>query len=287
MNIDVSGLTIYPVKSLRSISLIESQVEPAGLRFDRRFMLVDEHGQFLNLRKLGKLLEFATKIEDETLIIQHGSADSIDFPLEQSPIQEHGSRSVVVWNSKLEASTVSRKVDEWFSRILGIKAGLVFMADFSKRPINSRFDRGSDLVSFADGYPILIVSEESVADLNSRFEDDVPIERFRPNVVARGGEAFQEDRWKKIRIGNSVLRATKPCARCVVTTLDQKTGIKQGAEPLKTLADYRKASQVLPDNFEEFDLSGNDVIFGMNFVPESYGDVVRLGDKIEILEHFD
>jgi uncharacterized protein YcbX len=157
MNIDVSGLTIYPVKSLRSISLIESQVEPAGLRFDRRFMLVDEHGQFLNLRKLGKLLEFATKIEDETLIIQHGSADSIDFPLEQSPIQEHGSRSVVVWNSKLEASTVSRKVDEWFSRILGIKAGLVFMADFSKRPINSRFDRGSDLVSFADGYPILIV----------------------------------------------------------------------------------------------------------------------------------
>jgi uncharacterized protein YcbX len=83
------------------------------------------------------------------------------------------------------------------------------------------------------------------------------------------------------------LRATKPCARCVVTTLDQKTGIKQGAEPLKTLADYRKASQVLPDNFEEFDLSGNDVIFGMNFVPESYGDVVRLGDKIEILEHFD
>ncbi len=131
-----------------------------------------------------------------------------------------------------------------------------------------------DEVSFADAYPFLLIGVNSLADLNSRLEKKIPMNRFRPNFVVSGTEAFAEDNWKKIRIGSTIFHLVKPCARCVITTIDQESGISDGKEPLKTLAQYRMLKRSIKKK----------ILFGQNLIAENAGEVVRVGDKIEIIE---
>ncbi len=146
------------------------------------------------------------------------------------------------------------------------------MPEETKRKVNPLYAvrRFQDTVSFADGYPFLLIGESSLADLNSRLETPLPMNRFRPNLVVRGGEAFAEDRWKKIRVGERTFHVVRPCARCVITTVDQARGEKAGNEPLKTLATYRNKN--------------GKVLFGQNLIAEGAGGMVKVGDQIEILE---
>ncbi len=153
---------------------------------------------------------------------------------------------------------------------------LVRLNENTKRKVNPFYAvrKFQDVVSFADGYPILLIGEGSLDDLNSKLEKPIPMNRFRPNLVVKGSEAFAEDTWKKIRIGETIFHLVKPCARCVMTTIDQKTGISDGKEPLKTLATYRLVKK-----------SGKSKInFGQNLIADSFGGIVKVGDKIEILE---
>ncbi|MBK9164216.1 MAG: MOSC domain-containing protein [Acidobacteria bacterium] len=184
-------------------------------------------------------------------------------------------------------------MNEWFSEVLGRNCQLVLMPESTERHVSERFDRGDDLVSFADGYPLLLIGEGSLAELNRRIAanstneaDRVPLEmrRFRPNLVVSGTEPFEEDSWARIRVGEAIFRVVKPCARCAITTVDPDRGEFAGKEPLRTLASFRMAKDVFPDKLEELGMEPNYVLFGENLIPENPGVVIRVGDKLEVLE---
>jgi uncharacterized protein YcbX len=130
----------------------------------------------------------------------------------------------------------------------------------------------------------MALGEASLEDLNSRLDTPLPMNRFRPNLVISGSEEYAEDRWKRLRIGDTIFRATKPCARCSITTVDQARGLFAGKEPLRTLAGYRKAKQVMPDTYAAMGMGANDVLFGQNLVPENAGEMIKVGDSVEVLE---
>ena len=178
---------------------------------------------------------------------------------------------VQIWNSTVKAEFYPQEIHKWFTGAIGSECRLVSMPETTKRIVNPEYAvrKLQDTVSFADGYPFLLIGEGSLADLNTRLESPVPMNRFRPNLVVAGSAAFEEDTWKRIRIGATEFHVVKPCARCVITTVDQEKGEK-GKEPLKTLSEYRNQN-------------GN-VLFGQNLIAETAGGTVRVGDDVKILE---
>ena len=268
MAIAVSGIFIYPVKALGGISLVESMVTPRGLQYDRRFLVVDADNEFVTQREHPKMATVWVELEAGTITFSAPDIDSISFPVEP---HELPTRVVRVWASHVAAHAVSTEVNRWLSDYLGFDARLVYMPDSSKRAVNPDYGKTGDIVSFADGYPLLIVSEESLAVLNARIVGNgsaaVPMNRFRPNVVIKGGDAFAEDRLGEVRIGEALFRAVKPCLRCQVTTTDQAEGKVRGPEPLQTLATFRNTP--------------NGVMFGMNLIPVNSSQV-RMGDAVTL-----
>ncbi len=276
----ISEINIYPVKSLGGISLNISKIKERGLEFDRRWMLTDENGEFLTQREFPKMATIEIQFcEDHLNVSCKNESLKIPFDLEKNKKQK-----VRLWQSVCDASVLPKEINNWFSDVLETKCQLVYMPDETKREINQLFRQNDEIVSFADGYPILVIGENSLEHLNKKLEKEkLPMNRFRPNLVVSGSDAFAEDHWKKIKIGNTVFRSTKPCARCVITTINQDEGAFDGKEPLKTLATFRKAKDVFPDEFENFGLSKNDVLFGQNLVAENFGEVIKVGDELEIL----
>jgi uncharacterized protein YcbX len=261
MNLRLSGLNIYPIKSARGIALDASEVDEFGLRYDRRWMVVDHSGLFLSQRSHPRLALVVPSIRSDTLQV-----DAPGMRPLRTPLRPRGSVStrVTVWDDTCPASWVGTEAAEWFSEVLGTPCSLVHMADEVVRPANAAFASPGVRVSFADGFPFLLISEESLQDLNRRLADPLPMNRFRPNLVVAGGEPFGEDEWGRIEIGGVRLEVVKPCERCLVTTTDQATA-ERGKEPLRTLATYRKV--------------GNDVMFGQNVVHENTGRL-RVGDPV-------
>ena len=276
----ISEINIYPIKSLGGISLNESKIEERGLQFDRRWMLTDEDSEFLTQREFPKMAMLSVQIDENDLIVSYKN-ESLKISLE---FDKNKIEKVRVWRSVCDAFVLPKETNDWFSDILETNCRLVFMPDETRRGINEMFRQNNEIVSFADGYPILVIGENSLEYLNEKLEKEkLPMNRFRPNLVISGSDAFAEDHWKKIRIGKTVFRSTKPCARCVITTINQDEGAFDGKEPLKTLAIFRKAKDVFPNDFENFGLSENDVLFGQNLVAENFGEVIKVGDELEIL----
>ncbi len=265
---NISEINIYPVKSLKGISIDEATVEERGLQFDRRWMLVDERNQFLTQREIPAMALIKIKIAGGNLTASF-SDKSLVVPIKPDG---GGMATVKIWSSKVKGKFYDGAADAWFSEALGRACHLVLMPEETKRKVNPFYAvrKFKDTVSFADGYPFMLIGQGSLDDLNSRLEVPVPINRFRPNFVVLGAGSFAEDNWKKIRIGEAIFHLVKPCERCVITTVDQSTGEKNGKEPLKTLSTYRN--------------SGGKVLFGQNLIAANPGEVVRIGDKIEILE---
>jgi hypothetical protein len=263
----LSEINIYPIKSLKGISLNEAKIEARGLSFDRRWMLVDEDNKFLTQREFPKMATLTTEVSDDHLKVVNGNA-TLEIPHETG---SEVTANVTIWKSSgLKAEVYDSSVNRWFSERLGTACKLVRMPDATKRVVSPNYAirKYEDTVSFADGYPFMLIGEGSLGDLNSRLEAPVPMNRFRPNFVVSGSDAFAEDGWKKIRIGETVFHVVKPSERCVITTIDQTKGEK-GKEPLKTLNAYR--------NFN------GKVLFGQNLIAESAGGVIKVGDEIEIL----
>lgn len=275
----VSEINIYPIKSLGRILLNKAIIEQRGLQLDRRWMLVDENGKFLTQREFPKMSKISISLAETGLQVSADKFDDLTVPFEV----EGEKLKVEVWDSNCEAILSASHINQWFSEVLQITCKLVYMPDDSRREINPRFAVNNDIVSFADGYPILIIGESSLADLNSRLETKIPMNRFRPNIVVSESEAFAEDNWKTIKVGETVFRATKPCARCVMTTIDQANGTPTGKEPLKTLAKYRLAKQVFPSTYADFGLGENVVLFGQNLVAENFGETIMVGDSLKVL----
>jgi uncharacterized protein YcbX len=261
MSIRLTGLNIHPIKSARGIALAESTVDEFGLGYDRRWMVVDESGNFLSQRSHPRLALVVPSINDGTLQVDAPGMPSLETPLHP---KASVATTVTVWDDRCQATWVGARAAEWFSDFLGSPCSLVHMADDVVRPANPAFAPPGVRVGFADAFPFLLISEESLADLNRRLADPLPMNRFRPNLVVAGGEPYGEDKWKRIEIGDVRLEVVKPCDRCMVTTTDQATG-ERGKEPLRTLATYRKV--------------GNDVMFGQNVVHENTGRL-RVGDPV-------
>lgn len=291
----ISEINIYPIKSLKGIRLDSCVVEARGLEFDRRWMLTRPDGTFITQREFPQMATVAVAVESGGLRVESERAGSITLPFE--PDSGEWQR-VTVWQSVCDGLVYKGAVSEWFSDVIGTKCQLVHMPDGTKRHVNPRFDRGQDIVSFADGYPLMLLGEASLAELNRRLAENagsegagersavrtLPMNRFRPNVVVSGSEAFAEDDWPSIRVGEAVFRSTKPCERCVITTIDQSTGEKTGKEPLKTLASFRTARDVMPDRIAALGVDPTAVIFGQNLVAENPGSVVSVGDRLTVLD---
>lgn len=260
----LSGLFIYPVKSLGGISLLESKVESRGLQYDRRWLVVDENGVFLTQRQLPQMATIETRIDTNELILSARN-DNFRVPLET----EGPNAEVRIWNDVVSAIEIQNGVEKFLSDVLGHKCRLVWMPDSSERKVEENCAKNGEITSFSDGFPFLVLGQSSLDDLNLRLDEPFPANRFRTNFLFSGGEAFAEDFWTRFRIGEVEFEILKPCSRCVITTIDQKSGDKEGKEPLKTLASYRARD--------------GQVYFAQNAVARSFG-TVRVEDEIEIIK---
>ncbi|WP_366186647.1 MOSC N-terminal beta barrel domain-containing protein [Flavobacterium ovatum] len=267
--LQLSELWIYPIKSLAGISLKQSQVTARGLEFDRRWMLVDDEGIFINQRNYPELALFQIKIEDDFLVVTHPNNLELNVRILLSQKNSNSKTNVMVWEDTVEAVIIEESVSNWFSQILGFSVRLVYMPDESQRKVDPDFAITSDdITSFSDGFPFLIIGQSSLDDLNSRLVDVVTIQRFRPNFVFTGGEAYEEESWKEFSIDRLLFQGVKPSGRCAMITVNPEKGVFSGKEPLFTLSQYKKA--------------GNKVIFGQNAIAKENGSL-QVGDTIKLL----
>ncbi|MEQ1744433.1 MAG: MOSC N-terminal beta barrel domain-containing protein [Saprospiraceae bacterium] len=263
----LTSLYVYPIKSLGGIALQEAVPEQRGLQYDRRWMLVDEQGRFVSQREVAELALLGTAIEPPHLVVfsKKNPALRVQVPL-SPPVEAMPEITAEIWNDRCPAREYGLEVNGWFSSLLGCPLRLVYMPDTAWRPTDPAYVPEGIPVSFADGYPYLLIGEATIDDLNARLEQPVPMNRFRPNFVFSGSAAYEEDEWRDFTIGTVRFRGIKPCARCIVPTTDQDTALR-AAEPLKTLATYRK--------------EGHRILFGQNTVwVGAPGDVVRVGDTV-------
>lgn len=264
MDLRLSAIHLYPVKGIRGVSVDSAEAEPAGLRNDRRWIIVDEEGNFLSQRSLPRMALVTGSFDGLKLELSAPGRDpmSVNLPDGKRRLQ------VTVWRDTVAAAAGDPATDEWLSSFLGHSCRLAYMDDSCTRPISSSQGQAGETVSFADGYPLLMISRASLEDLNSRLEAPLPMDRFRPNLVIDGCPAFEEDRWRRIGIGKAVFRFAGLCPRCSVTTVDQQSGLRESEEPLRTLVTYRNTE--------------DGVVFGVNLIPESPG-TISTGDEITIL----
>lgn len=259
----VQNLYLYPIKSLGGIAVQEAQVEERGFKFDRRWMLVNKKGDFITQRQYPQLALLQVALSEMQLEVfsKRDPSQRIAFALGLVSDKE---LQVSIWGDQVLARVVSAEVSRWFSDFLEMELDLVVMPESSHRKLDPRYAVKEESVSFADGMPYVMIGQASLDELNCRLPDPVGMDRFRPNLVFSGGEAYAEDKFKKLQIGEVEFQVVKPCARCVMITVDQEKGAK-GKEPLATLATYRS--------------QGAKVYFGQNAVALTQG-IVRVGDPI-------
>lgn len=252
------SIHIYPIKGTRRVPLDEAVVAQRGLAGDRRWMLVDSEGTFLSQRTRPQMALIRTQPNGEAT---HVTAPGMPPLTLRQPRDRAAREAVQIWKDAVAAVPAAAEAHAWFSRFLGLRCRLVFMDEKAQRLFDASGAGAGAEVSFADVSPVMLATHASLDALNARLVDAVPMNRFRPNLVVDGTEAFAEDGWKRLRIGEVVFRVVRPVGRCTVTTTDQDTA-EVGKEPLRTLATFRKR--------------GDLVYFGVHMIPLSEG-VVRVG----------
>lgn len=263
----LSEIWIYPIKSMGGIPLQKSNVEARGLQYDRRWMLVNPAGRFVSQREIPELALLRTAIEAGALIVFHKDRplDKLHIPLDLTSA-DLTQESVTIWDDTCTAAPFQKPVNDWFSAVLGQELRLVMMPETTRRWADEQYAPKGQHVSFADGFPYLIIGQASLDELNARLQQPLPMNRFRPNFVFTGGEPFEEDKWSDFQVGTTAFRGVKPCARCIIPTTDQETA-QRAAEPLKTLATYRTF--------------GHKIFFGLNVLWMGEGAAtVRVGDAL-------
>lgn len=274
----ITQLTIYPVKSLKGISVNHSELQEHGLAWDRRWMLVDARQRFITQRQLPALATIEVTLTDEHLILSHPEAVPLNIPLAEP---EGNLRLVSVWNDHCKALPESEDVSRWLVAALGEQAqglSLVrFATEFTRGVEEDFLDGGAAHTYFADGYPFLITTTGSLDALNQALvaggNAPVPMNRFRPNIVIKSDEAWAEDRWVTLTEQNGAfqLALRKPCKRCKITTIDQHTAaVPTPAEPLKTLIELNTQPSLKGAHFGQ----NATLLIGV-------GGVIRVGDRLE------
>lgn len=262
----------YPLKSGWGEDVESAEVEPWGLAGDRRWMVIDTGGKFVTAREVPALLTIRTRLICDGVRLSAPGAETLTVarpdPINQTP--------VLLWKSQLTAAEAPGAAS-WLSDLLHRDLRLVHLDDPTRRAISPAHSRPDDRVSFADGYPLLVTTEASLAALNTEISTQggrpLPMHRFRQNIVLSGDTAWSEDDWRLLRVGDATFRAVKGCARCVITTLeaDHSVGdVARGKEPLRSLARIRRF--------------GRGMWFGVNLIPDTVGATIRVGDEVEVLQ---
>lgn len=252
---------IYPIKSLGGISLQKTVMKHKGLEHDRRWMLVDENNKFITIREQPKLLKFSIEYLAKGFRIKHG-ASHLNIPFD---ISEGSKLKTKIWNDGISVIEGKTEWNNWFSEQLNRACKLVHFPEESERQGSKKWCSPNQQVSLADGYPLLVVGEESLNDLNHKLNKPISVMRFRPNLVFSGGEPYEEFRWSTFKIGNNSFQGLKPCVRCVVTTYDENT-LEKGIEPLKTLSKQRV---------------DKNIVFGQHSVGVG-GSIIEVGQEITV-----
>jgi len=262
----VSAIFIYPIKSVGGFSLPKTKITSRGLAFDRRFMLTTPDGTFMTQRTNRLMALLNTYIQDDRLIVWDSSfpLSKIEIPLQPQHFIKQ--QEVTIWKDTCLGQVLHPGINQWFSKRLGQTCQLVYMPDESNRLLKKAYNKGKEVVSFADAYPILLFGQSGMDQLNEKLNQPVSIDRFRANIIFTGGQPFEEDRWKSFTIGNQLFRAIKPCKRCNVPNINQTTA-KIEKEPNRTLATFRR-----------FD---NHIYVGMNVCWEGKGKAsIKVGDQL-------
>jgi hypothetical protein len=262
-DITLSGIFVYPVKGARGIALERARVGDRGITHDRRFMITTSEGDLVTQREFPRLALLETAIEPDALVLRAPDQEPLRLPLRP---EGRTDRRVRVWDDHCSAVSLGAEPAAYIGDFLGARVEFVYMPDEVERLVDREHAHRKERVGFADAFPFLLASEGSLADLNTRLDEPVLMNRFRPNFVVRGAPPWAEDDWTTFSIGSQTFHARKGCDRCVVTTVDQATGV-QGKEPLATLARFRaRASKVY---------------FAVNLVAEGAGEV-RVGDAVTL-----
>ena len=260
----LSRLFVHPIKSMRGLQVSHSLVTATGLAFDRQFMLTDPQGMFITARQYPSLVLFTPVLLPDGLMIVPPEGESISVKFSEFNGQNQPTE---VWGNQFTSLIAPEPVNRWLSGYLKRDVQLRWVGDEPTRRVKKHPEVP---LSFADGFPYLLINEASMQDLQRRCPGGVRTEQFRPNIVVSGAEAYAEDTWQTIRIGEVIFDLVKPCSRCIFTTVSIERGRKHpGGEPLKTLQSYRTASD-------------GDVDFGQNMIARNSG-VIRAGDSVEIL----
>jgi len=259
----LSAITLYPVKSLAGISVSSWPVTQTGFQYDRKWMLIDYAGQFLSQRQLPQMTLIKTALTDRHLILSASGMENLPLPLTPSGGDLINS---TLWHDQCAARSASREADQWLSHFLNLDCRLVYQPDEMIRPVDANYGEPSDNVAFSDGFPFLIISENSLVSLNQEMQLNLPMTRFRPNLVISGCPGYAEDSWREISIGDIDFRLPKHCSRCAIPTIDPDTA-QTGKEPLKTLNRIRKWQ--------------NNVYFGQNALHNQYG-ILSVGDIVQV-----
>lgn len=264
----VASLHIHPLKSCAALDVDVLDVEPRGPVGDRRWMVIDASNRFVTARAEARMVLVRALPQDDGLsMTAPGCA-----PLAVAAPRNGPRVQVRVWDDHVDAALADDSAHAWLSEFLGRPVRLVHMDSRSHRAVDPAFGTAGDEVSFADGYPLLVISRAALDGLNERLERPIGMARFRPNVVIEDCAPHAEDGWRRVRIGAVEFDAVKRCARCVFTTIDPVTAVRDArGEPLRTLRSYRDAG------------NGKDVLFGMNLIARDTG-TLRRGDRVEVLE---
>lgn len=260
----LTEIRIYPIKGAAAIRTPAAELDAFGLRHDRRWMIVDAAGGFVTQRDHPHLALLATALSPDALLLHSPVAGELALPLQPAG----PGVQVRVWADDVAAVDAGDAAAEFLSAHLGFAARLVHMPDRTLRQVDLDYGRQGDRVGFADGFPLLLITQESLDALNARVGEPLPMLRFRPNLVVQGATPHAEDTWRRIRIGTVDCDVVKPCARCVVTTVDPATAVA-GKEPLRTLAGYRRWN--------------GKTWFGQNVIHRGTGRLAE-GDAVAVLE---
>lgn len=264
-DLTLSAIYVYPIKSCAGIAVSQWEAVAKGLRYDRQWMLIDGENRFLSQRKLSRMALIKPEIGADRLKLTAPGMPPLVLPLELSDSE---TVSVLIWNDECKAVLAGKEADQWFGDFLQIDCRLVCQPEETLRAVDPAYGRVGDKVFFSDGFPFLLVSENSLVSLNREMRLDLPMTRFRPNLVISGCDAYAEDYWRRITIGAIDFRLPKPCSRCAVPAIDPETAMS-GKEPLITLNRLRKL--------------GNKVYFGQNALQDQCG-LLRVGDRVQINE---
>ncbi len=262
----LAHINVFPIKSCAPLTLDHAFVESRGLRGDRRWMVVDAQGKFVTARKNPRMVLILVVFDGDGLLLEAPGMARLRL----APSTQPAPLNITIWNDDVVAEVADAAANDWISAYLGFPSRFVFMADDGVRPIDPNFSQQGDQVSFADGFPLLLISQAALDNLNSRLPSPVPMLRFRPSLVVADTKPHAEDSWRSIRIGDIRFDVVKACVRCVLTTVNPETGrFDEIGEPLRTLLSYRRTDK--------------GVTFGQNLIPRGTG-TIKIGDEIVIID---